>query len=96
MSKSLVQKQRIVAKKGFINGREATAFFAVVEGSEGYSVRLVDVRYAEKSEVILLPKAKAKSVPIISIKSPYFRDTESFVADFSFITSQPTRAPNFA
>lgn len=95
MSKSLVQNSRIIAKKGHLNGREVLAFFAVVDGIEGYSVKLVDFRYTDKAPVISLPKAKTKSAPIISIRSPYFESSENIVSDFSFITSQQTRAPSF-
>ena len=94
MSKSLVQNQRIITKKGTLHGREVLGFFAVVEESSGYSVRLVDVRYVGKEEVVALPKVKAKSSPVISIKSIYFPSAESFASDFSFVISQPTRAPN--
>ncbi len=94
MSKSLVQNSQIVAKKGTFNGREVLAFFAVVEGIEGYSVRLVDFRYMEKAEVALLPKAKAKNAFVVSIESPYFESSKNIVSDFSFVISQPTRAPN--
>jgi len=95
MSKALVQNSRIIAKKGHFNGREVLAFFAIVDGIEGYSVKLVDFRYTDKAPVVSLPKVKAKNAPVVSIKSPYFSDSENIVSDFSFIVSQPTRAPSF-
>ena len=94
MSKSLVQNSQIVAKKGTFNGREVLAFFAVVEGIEGYSVRLVDFRYMDKEEVVALPKAKQENAFAVSIQSPYFESSKNIVSDFSFVISQPTRAPN--
>ena len=94
MSKSLVQNQRIIAKKGHLNGREVLAFFSVSEGINGYSVKLVDFRYTDKAEVVILSAVKTKNAPVVSIKSPYFSDSENIVSDFSFITSQQTRAPS--
>jgi hypothetical protein len=95
MSKSLVQNQRIIAKKGTLNGREVLAFFAVAEGINGYSVRLVDFRYTDKAEVVALPTVKTKNAPI-SIQSPYFSSSEIITSDFSFLINQSPRAPNFA
>lgn len=93
MSKSLVQKERIVSKRGTYQGREVLAFFAVTEGIDGYSFRLIDVRYTGVSEVVALSVAKAKSAPVTPIESPYFESSKDFTSDFSFIVSQPTRAP---
>ena len=93
MSKSLVQNSRIIAKKGLFQGREVLAFLAVVEDINGYSVRLVDVRFSPQTDFVALPKIVKKS-PVISIKSPYFSSPEIFASDFSFVLSQPTRAPN--
>lgn len=74
------------------SGREALAFFAVFVDATGYQVKLVGLRY--KKEQAYLPKAESKNSSF-SIKSPYFSIPEIFVNDFSFLTSQPARAPNF-
>ena len=97
MSKSLIQKSRIIAKKGTFQGREVLAFFAVVEGIDGYSVRLVGVRdlNTENTNVVALPAPKIANTGIISIVSPYFPTVESIASNFSFLTSQPARAPSF-
>jgi hypothetical protein len=96
MSKSLAQKSRIIAKKGLFQGREVLAFFAVVEGIDGYSVRLVGVRdlNTKNTDVVALPKVQTKSTPVVSIKSPFFGSSENLVSDFSFLISQPARAPS--
>jgi hypothetical protein len=96
MSKSLIQNSRIIAKKGTYQGREVLAFFAVVEGEDGYSVRLVGVRQldAENAVAVALPAPKTENAGVISIVSPYFPSIESIASNFSFLTSQPARAPS--
>ena len=95
MSKSLTQNSRIIPKIIHDrNGREVLAFFSVVEGATGYSVKLVGVRYQNEKVIVALPTAVKKS-PFISTKSPYFESSENIISDFAFLTSQPTRAPNF-
>ena len=64
MSKSLVQNSRIIAKKGHLNGREVLAFFAVVEGIEGYSVKLVDFRYTDKARSFRCRKPRQKMLQL--------------------------------
>ena len=49
----------------------------------------------DKEEVIALPKAKQENAFAVSIQSPYFESSKNIVSDFSFVISQPTRAPNF-
>jgi hypothetical protein len=97
MSKSLTQNSRIIAKKGVFQGREVLAFFSVVEGVNGYSVRLVGVRnlQAENADIVALAKVQTKNIPVVSIKIPFFEASNNLVSDFSFLISQPARAPSF-
>ncbi len=97
MSKSLAKNSRIIPK--IIHdkeGRAALAFFAVIEEANGYSVKLVGVRYESEAEAVIALPAATKKPPVVSTRSPYFESSEKILSDFSFLTKQSARAPDCA
>ncbi|HUD04193.1 MAG TPA: hypothetical protein VMR73_01735 [Candidatus Paceibacterota bacterium] len=98
MSKALAQNSRIIARTIRSNdGTPVIGFFAIYEEKGGYSVRLVGIRpignHTAQNGKIFLPTLKTPSSSVLPLKSPYFSDTEIFSQNFSFLTSQPARAP---
>jgi len=99
---SIQRRSQIVSREIRLpNGVMALGIFLVSETADGLQAQLISIRslgsestFSTKAEVKALPVLKVKETPVSNdcIPSPY-----SFVVskDFSFFTSQLTRAPSF-
>jgi hypothetical protein len=96
-----VQKQQKYIRKAvqLPNGAWALVVFELIEQNgqiiaKAVSGKLLEDTKIEKEDVLCLPgiKSPAEFVPIRYFTSEVL---ESFLKDFSFVMSQPTRAPNF-
>ena len=100
---SIQRRSQIVSKEIRLpNGVITLGIFLVSETTDGLQAQLISIRslqsesaFSTQTEVKALLVLKIKEVPVSKdcVPSPY-----SFVAskDFSFFTSQLTRAPSFA
>jgi len=80
------------------NGEWALVVFELVERNgqiiaKAVSGKLLEDIKFEKEEVLCLPCIKSP-VQFIPVKSIFSDFVSTFVKDFDFILSQPTRAPN--
>ena len=81
------------------NGAWALVVFELVEQdgkiiARAVSGKILDGAKTEKEEVLCLPCIKSPT-EFIPVKSIFSSLVSSFSKDFSFITCQVTRAPNF-
>jgi hypothetical protein len=95
-----IQKQRqfIERTMQLPNGVWAVVVFELLESNGKVTAKAISAEIieqkVEQSEIIALPVFSLieKITPVIS---PYFSEIKSFAKDFSFVISQPTRAPAF-
>jgi len=81
------------------NGIEALVFFELIERNGHLIAKAI---YAEAIDINSVPEQKVYCLPsvispteFIPVKSIFSDFVSTFSKDFSFIMSQPTRAPNF-
>lgn len=80
------------------NGVWAVVVFELIESNGKVIAKAVSAKaieqHIEQAEIIALPVYTERQT-IAPVVSPYFSEIQSFVKDFSFVVSQPTRAPSF-
>lgn len=96
-----LQKQSKFIKKTIQlpNGSWALVVFELFEvngkiTAKAVCGKLIEENAFSQEEVLALPVyfERQNFIPIIS---PFFAEVASIIKDFSFVTSQPARAPNF-
>ena len=79
------------------NGREALVYFEIIERNGhliARAIRLEAIQTVSQSEILALPIFSV-SEHIAPVKSFYTNYVSPYFKDFSFVMSQPTRAPSF-
>lgn len=81
------------------NGVEALVYFEIIERDGHFIAKAI---YAEAIDASTIPEQKVYALPgcltcsdVLPIKSYFAPIVSTFLKDFSFVTSQPTRAPSF-
>jgi len=81
------------------NGVEALVYFEIIERNGHFIAKAI---YAEAIDASTIPEQKVcalcgqvESISITPVKSYFTSFISPYFKDFSFVTSQPTRAPSF-
>lgn len=96
---SLQKQSKFIEKKVQLpNGAWALVVFEVTELGGKFVAKAVSGHIIEntvaKEEVLALP-VFINTQSIAPVESPFFSDVEALIKDFSFVLTQPTRAPSF-
>lgn len=82
------------------NGAKALVVFELVETNGKVKAKAVfwkalEQTVSQKEEIIALPVYFERNL-VEPIVSPFFSEVKEILKNLSFITAQPTRAPNFS